>query len=85
MKLSALQAEQTGKFWTDEVSLDRLLIERNRCPKCKKGFIYRGVSNKDEYHAYGMCEKCDVAELFWKESPAFANTKKAFSKQTAAV
>lgn len=73
----------TGDCWVDVVSVDQTLIERNKCPKCKRKLIYKGFSNITWYFAFGICEACEYAKLFWSNSVAAAGAKKRLSGQTA--
>lgn len=80
MKFSDLQKQITGKFWNDDLSLDRRIIENRFCPHCRRPFAYSGVSNKSEYRAYGVCEPCDFAKLFWTETAARQARKARIAK-----
>ncbi|HEX8287859.1 MAG TPA: hypothetical protein VF556_07690 [Pyrinomonadaceae bacterium] len=81
-KLSEILAdlEQKG-FLPDDKSRDSTdctNIERNRCPKCKQGLIYKGFSKFStpvEYQGFGVCEPCDYAELFYREKTDFHEAK----------
>lgn len=66
-------------YWNDLLSIDRIMIERHRCPKCDANLVYRGLSNPIEYKAFGVCEDCDHARLFWTEKTILRNAKKGLS------
>lgn len=80
MKFSTVKTELAGVFWQDHLSIDKRLIESNQCPnkRCREFLTYRGFSNQTEYRAYGVCERCDYAKLFWTETAAAATAKKSF-------
>lgn len=80
--ISLFEQIETGLkgFWEDSLSLDKRLIERKICPKCKKrNLVYRGFSCPTAYKAFGICEPCEFAELFWTEPVTFVKAKKSFS------
>jgi len=76
--------EEQG-FWADYIWLDQLMIERRTCPKCKKNLTYKGLSNATHYKAFGICEPCKFARLFWTEVVKIAVGKKKFSREKASV
>lgn len=69
-------------FWSDSVPLDKLIIERKRCPKCKNFLVYNGLSNATVYLALGICFSCEFAKLFWKEPSVLAEIKSKFSAKS---
>lgn len=73
---SVLEVLGANGYWKDNLKVDRLLIERNRCPKCDAYLVYVGFSNPTEYRAYAVCEKCDLAKRFWTETARSASFKK---------
>jgi len=66
-------------FWADSLSLDKRMIENNFCPKCRKNLVYKGFSNPTLYKAFGICEPCEFARLFWTEPAVLAGGKRRFS------
>jgi hypothetical protein len=78
------QMQKTG-FWEDYLSLDRLIIEGKTCPKCWKSLEYKGFSNVDEYRAFGVCNPCEFAKLFWTESVSSAAVKKKIETAVSKV
>lgn len=77
-KFSELKKRLTSAgYLPDSLSMDCLVIENNRCPRCGANYAYKGVSNADEYLAFGVCESCDVARYFWMEGVAIAVAKKS--------
>lgn len=79
-ELSALTSEKG--YWEDStLKIDRILIENNKCPKCKEKLIYRGFANPAEYVAFGICEKCDYARRFWTEKAVLREIKNRLAKR----
>ena len=78
-----VQNLKSNGFWSDSISIDRLMITANICPKCKKSLIYQGWSNREEYRAYGICEQCQFAKLFWTETVPFSSFKKKICRMSA--
>lgn len=70
---------ETG-YWQDSISLDKRMIENNKCPKCRTRLAYLGFSNLIHYKAFGFCAVCEIAKLFWTEVAQLAVGKKKFSK-----
>jgi benzoyl-CoA reductase/2-hydroxyglutaryl-CoA dehydratase subunit BcrC/BadD/HgdB len=70
-------------YWSDEISIDKMIVEANYCPKCKSSLEYKAFSNMTEYRAFGICNKCLFAKEFWLEGSAFANYKKQICKVVA--
>jgi hypothetical protein len=65
-------------FWKDFVRLDARMIEYRQCPKCWKFLTYKGFSNATEYKAFGICDPCKYAKVFWTHSIPLTNAKKRF-------
>jgi hypothetical protein len=84
-KFSELQQELAGAFFSDPLPIDRRLVENNQCPQknCRNFLAYKGVSNSEEYRAYGVCERCDYARLFWSEGTETAAAKKSLLPKAA--
>ncbi|HRH45873.1 MAG TPA: hypothetical protein PKY82_29795 [Pyrinomonadaceae bacterium] len=70
-------------FWSDLISIDRILITANFCPKCHRSLVYQGWSNPTEYRAYGICEQCEFAKLFWIETVQISSFKKKVCRMSA--
>lgn len=64
------------RWWSDDLRIDRIIVERHKCPDCKGSLEYRGFSNPNEYRAFGVCESCDYARRFWTETSDSATSKK---------
>ncbi|MDB5478836.1 MAG: hypothetical protein JWM96_1331 [Alphaproteobacteria bacterium] len=82
-KLTEITAELTLKgYWDDsDLTIDRLLIENHKCPKCKCRLVYKGFSNPVEYIAFGVCRSCDYARKFWTEKSVLRQAKSNLSKR----
>lgn len=75
---------QKLNFWSDFIEIDRVLIEANYCTECKtRTFVYKGFSLASEYRAFGVCESCDFAKLFWIEPAKVSGFKRKVSKRKA--
>lgn len=70
-------------FWSDLISIDRTIITANFCPKCHCSLVYQGWSNPEQYRAYGVCETCQFAKLFWTETVPLASFKKKIGRMSA--
>lgn len=77
--------QQTASFGTDNIRLDKLMIEVCLCPNCRRPFKYLGVSNSTEYRAYGICEDCDLAKLYSVERCELKEFKQQFEQAVQAV
>jgi hypothetical protein len=84
---TTFKAQTQFAFWNDLIPIDKLMIEANFCPKCHKSLVYRGKAKVTEYRAYGICEPCNFAKLFWTEPADTASYKKkvceVLQKETA--
>jgi hypothetical protein len=76
---AALFEEVSAGFpgcWSDEIRIDKMIVESNTCPGCWKPLKYRGFSNMTAYRAFGICEPCQFAKQFWAEGAELATAKK---------
>jgi transposase-like protein len=64
------------KLWADSLELERIMIERHKCPRCKENLVYKGYSSSVKHFVFGVCEDCDYAQHFWTESMAQRAYKK---------
>lgn len=69
-------------FWVDDISVNRMIVERKKCPKCKNFLEYRGFANAHETRTFGVCLSCEFAKQFWLDSPVFAAAKRNISRST---
>lgn len=63
-----IKALEEKGCWSDSLSLDKRLIEYHHCPNCDRDFVYKGLSSPTAYRAFGVCEPCEFAKLFWVDS-----------------
>ena len=83
-KFTAVKKEMAAAgFWSDFLSLDRVMIECHTCPTCWRSLDYKGYANSSTYRAYGVCVKCDYAKKFWTETSQFVAAKKHLLQETA--
>lgn len=84
LKFSEFKSLTEQGFAPDFQTIDRILIRNNKCPNCGKSLVYQGFSNAESYHAFGTCEPCDYAKLFWTETVEKAIAKRRLSRRRAA-
>lgn len=70
-------------FWSDHIEIDEILITANYCPGCHFSLTYQGWSNMTEYRAFGICERCGFAKLFWTETSQMSGFKKKVCSMSA--
>ncbi|MCD9188271.1 MAG: hypothetical protein LUM44_17780 [Pyrinomonadaceae bacterium] len=63
-------------FTPDTHGLNQLIIELKKCPKCKQKLVYKGFSNRTDFHNYGVCA-CGYWKLFWTEKTALSSRNAA--------
>lgn len=71
-------------FWEDTVEINKFMIERYNCPKCRRPLIYKGYSNNTLLKNFGICEPCEFAKLFWSEPTVLVRAKNRISEKAAA-
>lgn len=72
-------------FWSDNLRIDRIMIESHTCPTCWKPLQYQGFSNVSEYRAYGVCQPCGFVKRFWTETADLNAFKKKILNQISAA
>lgn len=83
--LFAAVAAGLSGCWSDEIRIDRKIVEANTCPSCWQPLEYRGFSNMEGYTAYGICVDCEFATKFWTEGAELSTAKKQICKAVESV
>ena len=67
--IAELEELTTRGFWKDDVMVDRLIVQKNKCLHCRKNLKYLAFSDIHGTLSFGVCTDCDYVERFKLDNP----------------